>query len=197
MIRFLPKSVAVPILPLLLILASPRAEASADARPSASAGKAPRADPRRLALGTMGTGGLLRFHPVPEWAGELRVQSASANSQEGDVRAMVFSLRAYRFFPERWRCRFYLGAEGGYAKTSLSQISGGPGTSPALKQSGFGDTSGFVGGGFAGLEYEVTRRIFLDLDGGPYVIGLKETVTGASQSNWDFVLNAALGVYLF
>jgi hypothetical protein len=154
-------------------------------------------EPRRLALGTTGMGGLLRLHATPYWAGELRFQAGSATSNEGDVRATVFSLRVYRFSAERYRCRFYAGAEGAYAKTSLSEQNTGPGMSPLLNASGFGATSGYAAGVFGGLEYKILRRVFLDLDAGPYVIDLKESSTGTSGSSWDFVANAAIGVYLF
>jgi hypothetical protein len=164
---------------------------------ASSSAAAETAEPRRLALGTTGMGGLLRLHATPEWAGEFRFQAGSATSNEGDVRATVFSLRVYRFSSERYRCRFYAGAEGAYAKTSLSQQTNGPGVSPLLKASGFGATSGYAAGAFGGLEYKILRRVFLDLDAGPYVIDLKESSTGTSGSSWDFVANAAIGIYLF
>jgi opacity protein-like surface antigen len=161
----------------------------------ASAADAP--EPRRFAVGTNGMGVLLRLNATPDWAGEFRFQAGSATSSEGDVRATVFTLRGYRFFPERYRVRFYAGAEGGYAKTSLSNQSTSPGASPLLSSSGFGATTGFVAGVFGGLEYRIVRRVFLDLDAGPYLISLKESATRTSGSSADFVANAAIGVYLF
>ncbi len=179
---------------LLLALLCPGCRAAAE--PSRETPAA--SEPRRLALGTMGTGGLLRLHATPAWAAELRVQGGSEDSQDGDVRATVFSLRGYRFFPERYRCRLYLGGEGAYTKTSLTDVqSGSPGSSPLLKQQGFGNTSGVAVGLFGGLEYAVLRRVFIDVDAGPYAISLKESQTGTSGSSWDLVLSAAVGVYLF
>jgi len=187
------------LLLLVALASSPNwaaAEAGDASKPSRT--QARPAEPRRLALGTMGTGGLLRLGLTPRWAGELRVQGASQSSQEGDVRAFVVSARAYRFFTEHYRCKPYLGGEGAYTKTSLSGIqSNTPGANPVLSQSGFGDTSGFAAGVFGGFEYRVLRRVFVDADAGPYAMGLKESRTGTSGSAWDFVLSAAVGVYLF
>ena len=41
------------------------------------------------------------------------------------------------------------------------------------------------------------RRVAIDLDMGPYMIGLTEKSTRVSASSWDFVANTALIVYLF
>jgi hypothetical protein len=110
----------------------------------------------------------------------------------------VLGLRGYRFFREHRRCKLYLGLEGDYAKTSIRSVnSSSSPTGGIVNESGFGNTSGYAAGGFAGIEFHVARRIAIDLDMGPYLIGLKEQATGTSGSNWDFVVNTALNFYLF
>ena len=168
---------------------------SAAARGSTEAPPAP----RRLAFGVNNLGGQLRFHVGPQWAGEARFVTGSASSNEGSIQSLVFGLRGYRFTKEHRRCRLYLGLEADRAQTSIHgspSINSSAPTQPTLPQ-GFGDTSGFAFGGFGGLELRVTRRVAVDLDMGPYLIGLKEKVTGASASSWDFVVNTSLEVYLF
>lgn len=151
-------------------------------------------DPRRLALGANYMGAQLRGHLNPRWAAEFRFLAGSSSSTQGKVSATVLGLRGYRFWSERSRIRPYAGLELAYAQTSIGSNSG---TSGASSVKGFGDVSGFVAGGFGGLELRITRRIKLDFDIGPYWMGLKEQSTGVSGSSWDFVANTAVNVYLF
>ena len=187
--------------------AAPVAEKTSGAKPeglrvSSAAARgdsdAPRA-PRRLAFGVNNLGGQLRFHVTPEWAAEARFVTGSASSNEGSIQSLVFGLRGYRFTKEHHRCRLYLGLEADRAQTSIHGSPNFNSNSPTqqTRPQGFGDTSGFAAGGFGGLELRVTRRVAVDLDMGPYLIGLKEKITGASASSWDFVVNTSLEVYLF
>ena len=163
--------------------------------PAARAVEAPAAkDPQRLALGANYMGTQLRGHISPRWAAEFRFLTGSSSSTQGSVSAIVLGLRGYRFWSERSRIRPYAGLELTYAQTSLKTNSG---TSTSSPIKGFGDVSGFVAGGFGGLELRITRRIKLDFDIGPYWMGLKEQSTGVSGSSWDFVANTAVNVYLF
>lgn len=158
------------------------------------------AAPTRLAIGINDLGGQLRLHVTPSWAVEARAVTGNASSNEGSIHSMVLGLRGYHFFKERRRCKLYLGLEGDYAKTSIRSVNAGNSATPdggVTGESGFGNTSGYAAGGFAGIEFHVARRIAIDLDMGPYLIGLKEQATGTSASNWDFVVNTALNFYLF
>jgi hypothetical protein len=152
--------------------------------------------PLRLAFGVNDLGAQLRFHVTPEWAAEARMTIGSSSSEVGSVRSQVFGLRGYRFFKEHRRCKLYLGLEGDRAQTSIRNFNPNSGSSIA-NEPGFGNTSGYAAGGFAGIEFHVARRVAVDLDMGPYLIDLKEKVTGASSSNWDFVMNTAVNIYLF
>jgi hypothetical protein len=156
--------------------------------------------PSRLSIGVNDLGGQLRLHVTPAWAVEARGVFGSASSNEGSIHSMVLGLRGYRFFSEHRRCKLYLGLEGDYAKTSIRTVNLADNSTPGggiPGEPGFGNTSGYAVGGFAGLEFHVARRIAIDLDMGPYLIGLKEQATGTSASNWDFVVNTALNFYLF
>lgn len=155
--------------------------------------------PHRFAIGITDLGPQLRYQINPHWAGEARFVTGTASSNEGQIRSQVFGLRGYRFFDEHRRCKLYLGMEGALAKTSIQSTSSSasPTGNSVAEISGFGSTSGYALGGFAGVELRVTRRIAFDADMGPYLIGLKEKVTGASDSSWDFVMNAAVIFYIF
>jgi hypothetical protein len=194
------------------ILLATGAFAGGNGRPSAPAastttarGETPaRPEPDRMAIGINDLGGQVRVRVARNWAAEARFMTGSASSSEGGIHSMVVGLRGYRFFTEHRRCKFYLGLEGDYAQTSIrgGTSNGGPSGSPngaagVTGASGFGNTSGYAAGGFGGLELRPVRRIAVDFDMGPYLIGLKEKVTGASASNWDFVVNGAVNVYLF
>ena len=158
----------------------------------------PSPEPERLAIGVNDLGGQLRFHVAPNWAAEFRFLTGSSSSNVGNIHSTVFGLRGYRFFRERRRCKLYVGVEGGYAQTSI-RGSGSSGSPAGNLNNGarFGNTSGYAGGGFGGIELRPLNRVAIDADMGPYLIGLKEKITGASDSSWDFVLNAAVNVYLF
>jgi hypothetical protein len=156
-----------------------------------------RALPRRIAYGINDLGEQLRIHLFRDWAAEFRYLRGTASSDLGTVHANVFGLRGYRFFPEHRRFRLYAGLEGDYVKTSLSSIDTSNNPSSIGTISGFGDTSGYAFGGFGGIEFRLWRRIAIDLDIGPYMIGLQEKVTKVSDTTLDFVGNTAINVYLF
>lgn len=153
--------------------------------------------PRRLSLGINDLGAQLRLHVNRTWAGELRYLTGSASSDVGIVRANVFGLRGYRFFSERHHFTLYAGLEAAFVSTSIRSYNANNGPTSVANSSGFGETSGYALGGFGGVEYRVGRRVALDLDVGPYMIGLQEKVTHVSQANLDFVLDTAINVYLF
>ena len=188
------------VLAFSLIVLS-RGLAAADASPAApKSASVSKLEPAHLAYGINGLGEELRVHFSPNWAAEGRFQIGNASSNEGKIQAMVFGLRGYRFFQEHRRCKLYLGLEGAYAQTSIHGSPTTP-TSPtgqySAQQSGFGNTTGFAGGGFAGIELRPLRRIAVDFDMGPYLIDLKEKTTGTAGSNWDFVVNFAVLFYFF
>jgi hypothetical protein len=154
--------------------------------------------PQRLALGINDLGGQLRVHFNPSWAVEARFLTGNSSSNEGTIQSFVFGVRGYRFFREQHHYRLYVGLEGDYAKTSIRSDGGevSP-VDPITQTTGFGDTSGYAVGGFGGIEYRLFRRVAIDLDIGPYVIGLKEKVTSSSDASLDFVLDTAINIYLF
>jgi len=164
------------------------------AKPAEPASPTP---PQRFSIGINDLGGQLRFHLNPRWALEGRFLTGSASSDVGTVHANVFGVRGYRFFEERRRFRFYAGLEGAYVRTSLQSVNTVNNPNSVATISGFGDTSGYAMGGFGGIEFRLFKRVALDLDIGPYMIGLKEKVTGVSDGTLDFVANTAINVYLF
>jgi len=153
--------------------------------------------PRHLSIGINDLGGQLRFHLNPHWAAEGRFLMGSASSDVGTVHADVFGVRGYRFFDEHHRFRLYTGLEGDYVHTSLQSLNTANNPNSVATISGFGDTSGYAMGAFGGMEFRLLKRVVLDLDVGPYMIGLKEKVTGVSDATLDFVANTAINVYLF
>jgi len=169
---------------------------SAPSSPTLVAPETP-ALPRRLSFGINDLGTQLRWHLTPRWATEMRFLTGSADSDVGTVRANVFGLRGYRFFSERHRFRFYAGLEAAYVHTSIRSFNNGNNPNSITNIAGFGETSGYAAGGFGGVEFRLGRRIAIDADLGPYMIGLQEKVTRASDASLDFVLNSAINVYLF
>lgn len=153
--------------------------------------------PHRFSVGFNDLGGQFRFHLRQDWAAEFRMLTGNASSDVGSVQAFVFGLRGYKFLPERHSWRFYLGAETAYVKTSLHGINTNGNPNSVATVSGFGDTSGYALGAFGGVEYRLLKRLAIDFDVGPYLIGLRERVTGVSGSTLDFVGNTAINVYLF
>jgi hypothetical protein len=184
----------LPVLPASTAFAGENAVSTSVARGADSV--VPLPAPLRLSFGVNDLGAQLRFHVGPEWAGEARFMFGTSSSEVGSIRSQVFGLRGYRFFKERRRCKLYLGLEGDRARTSIRSFNPNSGSSIA-NDPGFGSTSGYAVGGFAGVEFHAARRVAVDLDMGPYLIDLKEKVTGASASNWDFVMNTAVNFYLF
>jgi len=153
--------------------------------------------PRHLAIGFNDLGGQLRLHLRPSWAVEGRFLMGSANSDFGQVHANVFGMRGYRFFEERRRFQLYAGVEGDYVHTSLRSVDTTGNSNSIATISGFGETSGYALGAFGGVEYRFWKRLAIDFDIGPYMIGLQEKVTHVSDATLDFVANTALNVYLF
>jgi hypothetical protein len=154
--------------------------------------------PRHLSLGINDLGEQCRVHFGRNWAIEQRFLTGNSSSDLGTVQAFVFGLRGYRFLPEHRRLRLYMGLEADYVTTSLKgggNTSGNPNSVANI--SGFGQTSGYAMGAFGGVEYRLMKRVALDLDIGPYMIGVKEKLTGVSDSSLDFVANTAINVYLF
>jgi hypothetical protein len=138
----------------------------------------------RLALGISYTGGQIRYQFNPRWATETRYQFGSAGSNEGGtIHSNVFGLRLYRFMPIRPRLAWYLGGEGARAQTSSRTTDY--------------RTTGFALGAFSGVEYRILPRVAVSADIGPYMISLKEQLSGVSQTGLDFVVNTAVNVYLF
>jgi hypothetical protein len=148
-------------------------------------GNAPSLPSQHFAVGVNYTGGQFRYRFAQKWAAESRMQIGSADSDIGTIRAFVFGLRAYRFFPfgKSDRIAWYLAGEGDYARASSHEYNY--------------QVSGLAFGSVGGLEYRLTRRISLAADIGPYVISLKEQQTGISSTGLDFVVNTALIFYLF
>jgi hypothetical protein len=144
----------------------------------------------KWAVGASYTGGQVRYQFSPRWALEMRYQFGSADSDYGTVRANVWGLRGYHFYPVGLRERFswYWGGEGAYAKTNSLGTSGGESN---LR------VSGFAVGAFGGIEYRVLPRIAVSTDIGPYLISLKESDSGISSTGLDFVVNTAINFYIF
>ena len=155
--------------------------------------------PRHVSLGINDLGAQLRLHFTPDWAAEARFLTGSASSDVGTVNSHVYGARGYHFFPERRRFKLYAGIEADYVTTSIKSVNSTNdlNNTSVVDVSGFGQTSGYATGGFGGVEYRVTNRIAIDLDIGPYMIGLKEKVTGVSDASLYFVGNTAINVYLF
>jgi len=155
------------------------------------------AELRHLAIGFNDLGGQLRLHLRPSWAVEGRFLTGSASSDMGQVHANVFGVRGYRFFEERRPWRLYAGVEGDYVHTSIRSVDTTGNSNSIATLSGFGETSGYALGAFGGVECRFWKRWAIDLDIGPYMIGLQEKVTHVSGSTLDFVANTAINVYLF
>ena len=182
-----------------LILHRPAAGESSLTKPATGQLLEPTAPlpPHRLAIGINDLGGQLRLHLNPQWATELRFLTGSSSSDVGTVHAFVFGMRGYRFFEERHRFRLYAGLEAAYVNTSLQSVDTAGNPNSLGNISGFGDTSGYAMGGFGGVEFRLLKRVAIDLDVGPYMIGLQEKVTRVSDTSLDFVANTAINVYLF
>lgn len=137
----------------------------------------------KIGLGINYIGGQARYHLDSRWAGELRYLTGSEDAATGKVASQVFGLRAYRFFREATRYRFFLGAEAALVNSNQKNTSY--------------KVSGPAMGVFGGLEYRFGRRFALGFDMGPYVISLKEDTKNVSDSSLEFIANTALIFYLF
>jgi len=138
---------------------------------------------QRLSLGINFAGAQARWNFSTRWAMEGRYQQGQASSDYGDVKAQVFGLRFYRFIHPERRLPLYWGSEMAYVT--------------AKPESSAYKANGVAMGVFAGMQVHLTRRIFMDMDLGPYVISLTETHTHASATTLDFVLNTALVAKVF
>jgi hypothetical protein len=142
-------------------------------------------EPKRFSAGINYAGGQLRWDTSPSWAAELRLQTGSASSTYGNVRATVPSLRAYRFFRPQQTVRPFLGAEGGYVYTDSSNSFGITVTGPTF-------------GVFGGMEWRVARRLDLGVSVGPYGMFLssKQSQPGTNPT-LQFVVDTYLLLRLF
>lgn len=178
----------------LLASARPAAASPADVGVSTPEAKStaaaafPASDPHRLSVGVNYTGLQARWDLNRSWSGEVRVESGSANSMYGNVRATVPSFRAYRFFGLRHAWKPFLGAEAGYVFTDTKNSFGYEVTGPVL-------------GAFAGMEWRWTRRLALGLSIGPYMLALKANDNqsgGPAQSpSLQFVADTYLLLRIF
>ncbi len=136
---------------------------------------------RSLAAGLAFTGPLIRKGFKNDYSAEFHYLFGSAGSSDDDASAHVFGLRGYRHFRTDKRLQPYAGIESAYilAKTRI------------LK------SSGYAAGGFAGVEYYITRRFSIGLDIGPYYVWIKEKDIGASGGGVDFVLSTFVNFYIF
>ncbi len=142
---------------------------------------APGVQPRKrsLAVGLDYTGVLFRKGFKSDYSAEAHYMFGEAGPSSDDVSTHVFGLRGYRHFRTDRRLQPFTGIEGGYvmAKTRIQRA------------------NGYLAGGFAGLEYYITRRITLGFDMGPYYIWVKENGLGVSGGGVDFILNSFVNFY--
>ena len=140
------------------------------------------ASPERLAVGVNVIGGQLDYAPTRDWRVELRYVGGSQSSSGGTVSSQVMGLRGYRVFGAA-PTRFYSGAEAAYV---------------GAKQRGTDyRTTGTAIGAFIGLERRIARRLWIGIDAGPYVLALRESVSHASSTNVEFVLNSYALLWVF
>lgn len=135
---------------------------------------------RALGIGFAYTGGLLRWGFKEVWSVEAHYLFGSAGSNDSDVKAQVYGSRGYRYFRPDKRLQFFAGPEVGYITAKSSVLK----------------TTGYIVGGFAGMEYYLTRRFSIGLDLGPYYTHVKEKSINFSDSGMDFILNSFLTFYI-
>ena len=135
---------------------------------------------RTLGVGVAYTGGLIRYGFKKTWAAELHVLTGGNDSNDGNVSSLVVGARGYRHFRTDQRLQLFCGIEADSANAESSTL----------------QASGFLAGGFGGLEYYVLPRLSLGIDLGPYYVNLKEN-GGTSDSGVDFILNTFLNFYIF
>ncbi len=139
--------------------------------------------PRTLALGLSYLGVQVRYFFVPKWAGEVKYQFGTVNSDGGNTTSQVIGLRGYRFFDTGTAYRLYLGGEASAVNSRD-------------KQDGvFYRATGTALGAFGGFEYTISKHWTLGLDIGPYLFSLKNNVVGGSDASLDFVANGAVSYY--
>ena len=136
---------------------------------------------RTLGIGLAYNGGLVRWGFKKDWSVEAHYLYGSADSNDGNVSANVIGARGYRYFQISKSLRLFAGAEIGYVTTGSNNL----------------HTTGYTGGGFAGLEFFILRRFSIGFDVGPYYTSLKEKSLDYSDSGVDFVGNSFLTWYVF
>ncbi len=137
----------------------------------------------KLSIGVNYIGAQVRWTFTSRWAMEFRFQTGKAESNYGDINAVVGGVRGYRTFKEGNHLAFYWGPE-------LAAVH-------AESESGGYSTHGFAVGAFGGLRYRLSKRFSFETDLGPYFIHLQEDRTRISSTNLDFVLNSAILVKIF
>jgi len=106
---------------------------------------------------------------------EVRVQDDGGNLAAG--------ARLYRYpalFPADSKFRPYLCAEGDYISFKGSSSKG----------------SGWAGGGFAGIEYSLSRFFSLQMDTGGLYLALKDKSTSLTDNDFQFTLNFGVNFYI-
>ena len=155
----------------------------ADSKPKAESRQEPGSDEYRRSLGAglAFTGPLIRKGFKNNYSAEFHYLFGFAGSSDDDVSAHVFGLRGYRHFRTDKRLQPYAGIESAYILAKTRILS----------------SSGYALGGFAGVEYYITRRFSIGLDMGPYYVWIKEKDIGASGGGVDFVLSTFVNFYIF
>lgn len=136
---------------------------------------------RSLAAGLAYTGILFRKGFKRDYSAEAHYVFGQAGSSNDDLFAHVLGLRGYRHFRTDRRLQPFAGLEGAYI----------------LAETRIQTTSGYLSGGFVGIEYYITTRFSLGIDLGPYYIWIKEKDFGTTAGGVDFVLNSFLNFYIF
>jgi hypothetical protein len=136
----------------------------------------------RWAVGANYGGGQLDWRPTPRWAFEFRAQAGHA-AADFEVRGETAGARIYRYFLVNRNPQFYAGLEADSVSAAGRDV-GAP-----LR------ARGVAAGAFMGLEVFWTRRLSFGFDIGPYFLSLKESQTGVSHSQIDFVADACVKVH--
>lgn len=150
------------------------------ARAAAEDGK-PTEYKRSAGVGLAYMGGLLKYGFKKVWAAEAHYLFGNADTAGGSVSSRVIGLRGYRYFRARKALQFYAG----------------PGAAFVTTEGAGSKSSGYMAGGFAGLEYYLRSWLSIGVDVGPYYTALKEDSLGTKESGIDFIANSFVNVYLF
>lgn len=134
-----------------------------------------------MGLGFAYTGGLLRWGFKEVWSLETHYLFGSASSNDSDVKSQVMGVRGYRHFRTDRALQFFVGPEIDYVLAkSQSLIS-----------------TGYLIGGFAGMELYLRSWCSIGFDAGGYYTHLKESSVSVSDSGLDFIVNSFLNFYVF